>query len=57
MELSKATNQQLYEIAKDENARMKDRYAAARELQLRNTDKAVASFSKIDVQNDENRWY
>ncbi|USK46326.1 hypothetical protein [Cytobacillus oceanisediminis] len=57
MELSKATNQQLYEIAKDESARMKDRYAAARELQYRNTNKAVSSFSKIDVQNDENRWY
>lgn len=57
MELSKATNQQLYEIAKDESARMRDRYAAARELQLRNTKKTVASFREIDVQNDENRWY
>ncbi|MFE4522164.1 hypothetical protein ACFRCQ_08395 [Cytobacillus firmus] len=57
MDLSKATSQQLYEIAKDETARMKDRYAAARELQLRSADSAVASFSKIDVQNDENRWY
>lgn len=57
MDLSKATNQQLYDIAKDESNRMKDRYAAARELQLRNTKKAVDSFSKVDVQNDENRWY
>ncbi|MGY6209708.1 hypothetical protein ACXEO8_07000 [Cytobacillus firmus] len=57
MDLSKATNQQLYEIAKDESARMRDRYAAARELQLRNTKKTVASFREIDVQNDENRWY
>lgn len=57
MDLSKATNQQLYEIAKDESARMKDRYAAARELQLRNAKRSIDSFSKIDVQNDENRWY
>ncbi|MEF7566399.1 hypothetical protein V4V35_25760 [Bacillus infantis] len=35
MNLSQATNQQLYEIAKDEKARMKDRYAAAKELQER----------------------
>lgn len=35
MDLSQATNQQLYEIAKDETARMRDRYAAAKELQER----------------------
>ncbi|USK56556.1 hypothetical protein LIS82_08830 [Cytobacillus solani] len=35
MDFSKATNQQLYEIAKDETERMKNRYAAARELQKR----------------------
>lgn len=35
MNLSQATNQQLYDIAKDEKARMKDRYAAAKELQER----------------------
>ncbi|MGD6899320.1 hypothetical protein [Bacillus infantis] len=35
MNLSQATNQQLYELAKDEKARMKDRYAAAKELQER----------------------
>lgn len=57
MDLSKATNQQLYEIAKDENARMKDRYAAARELQLRNSNNASDSFEKVDVQNDDNRWF
>jgi uncharacterized caspase-like protein len=35
MNLSKSTNQQLYQIAFDKNARLKDRYAAARELQER----------------------
>ncbi|WP_286676655.1 hypothetical protein [Cytobacillus solani] len=35
MDLSQATNQQLYEIAKDETVRMRDRYAAAKELQER----------------------
>jgi hypothetical protein len=30
MNLSKANNQQLYELAKDETTRMKDRYAAAK---------------------------
>lgn len=35
MNIQKASNQQLYEITKDENARMKDRYLAARELQRR----------------------
>lgn len=35
MDLSKMTNQQLYDIAKNESNRMKDRYAAARELQKR----------------------
>lgn len=57
MDLSKATNQQLYEIAKDESARMKDRYAAARELQSRNTNKASDSFEQIDVQTDSGRWF
>lgn len=33
--ISKATNQQLYSVAKDETARLKERYAAARELQKR----------------------
>ncbi|UQX52307.1 hypothetical protein M5V91_14675 [Cytobacillus pseudoceanisediminis] len=42
MDLSKATNQQLYDIAKDEYARMKDRYAAARELQSRNEEAGVS---------------
>jgi hypothetical protein len=40
MNLSQATNQQLYEIAKDEKARMKDRYAAAKELQERKKNNA-----------------
>lgn len=35
MNLNKLTNQQLYKIAMDETARMKDRYAAAKELQER----------------------
>lgn len=35
MDLSKMTDQQLYEIAMNEKNRMKDRYAAARELQER----------------------
>lgn len=42
MDVSKATNQQLYQIAMDEKARMKERYAAVKELQerkKRNEDK------------------
>jgi hypothetical protein len=35
MKLKKFTNQQLYKIAMDEKERMKDRYAAAKELQER----------------------
>jgi hypothetical protein len=35
MNLSQATNQQLYEIARDENNKLIDRYAAVRELQKR----------------------
>jgi hypothetical protein len=35
MDLSKATKQQLYEIAKNEKYRLIERYAAARELQRR----------------------
>lgn len=35
MDLSKATDDQLYEIANNENNRMKDRYAAVKELQKR----------------------
>lgn len=41
MDLTMATNQQLYDIAKDESARMRDRYAAARELQERKMRKQV----------------
>lgn len=54
MDPSKATNQQLYEIAKDDGARMKDRYAAASELQRR---KKKESAQQTDIQNDENRWF
>lgn len=35
MDFSKATKRELFQIAMDEKARMKDRYAAARELQRR----------------------
>lgn len=35
MDFSKASKQQLYEIATDENARLKERYAAALELNER----------------------
>lgn len=35
MNISKATDQQLQAIAKDENARLIDRYEAAREIQRR----------------------
>jgi hypothetical protein len=35
MDLSNKTNKELYEIAKSEKYRMRDRYAAARELQKR----------------------
>jgi hypothetical protein len=39
MDLKKATNQQLYEIANNENYRLIERYAAARELQKRKVKK------------------
>jgi len=35
MDLSKKSNKELYEIAKNEKYRMIERYAAARELQKR----------------------
>lgn len=35
MNLYQATNHQLYQIAMDNNNRLKDRYAAAKELQER----------------------
>jgi hypothetical protein len=35
MDLTKACIQQLYEIATNENNRLKDRYAAVKELQRR----------------------
>lgn len=35
MNLFQATNNQLYQIAMDNNNRLKDRYAAAKELQER----------------------
>lgn len=34
-DFSQATHQQLFEMAKDETVRLRDRYAAARELQKR----------------------
>ncbi|MDF1511450.1 hypothetical protein Gp_4 [Bacillus phage vB_Bacillus_1020A] len=56
MDISKATNQQLYEIAKDDGARMKERYAATKELQRRKQEKANEAL-KVDIQNQENRWF
>jgi hypothetical protein len=41
MTLSKATKQQLYQIAINENKRLKVRYAAARELQKRRVKDAL----------------
>ncbi|MEH7503271.1 hypothetical protein V7152_14880 [Neobacillus drentensis] len=35
MDLSKATKQQIYEIATNESNRLKDRYVAVKELQKR----------------------
>lgn len=53
MDISKATNQQLYEIAKDDGARMKDRYEATKELQRRKKEQAL----QVDIENKENRWF
>jgi hypothetical protein len=39
MNLKKATNEQLYEIARNENYRLIERYAVARELQRRKVKK------------------
>jgi hypothetical protein len=41
VKLSHLTKDQLYEIAKDEKARLKDRYAAAKELQERKKKNAL----------------
>lgn len=41
MDFSNATNDQLYEIAKNENLRLIDRYSAARELQRRREKDAI----------------
>lgn len=38
MDFSKATNEQLYEIAKNDNYRLIERYEAAKELQRRKKD-------------------
>lgn len=56
MDISKATNQQLNEITQDKYARMKDRYAATRELQRRKQNKKEEAL-KVDITNEENRWY
>ncbi|MDM5208433.1 MULTISPECIES: hypothetical protein [Cytobacillus] len=52
MDFSKATNQQLYEIAKGEKNRMKDRYAAASELQRRKKEQ-----QDISLINNEKGWF
>lgn len=41
MDYSKATNQQLYEIAINESLRMIDRYEAVREFQKRKSNRGV----------------
>lgn len=41
MNLLQATNKQLYQLANDECLRMKDRYAATRELQERKKKNAL----------------
>jgi hypothetical protein len=41
MDLSKATKEQLYEIARNENYRLIERYAAAKELLRRSGKNAV----------------
>ncbi|MED1906139.1 hypothetical protein [Cytobacillus firmus] len=57
MDLSNATDQQLYEIAKDENARMKDRYAAACELQRRKKTLSKDSYRKVNVPSGGSGWF
>ncbi|MDV2683763.1 hypothetical protein RYX56_05500 [Alkalihalophilus lindianensis] len=44
MDYSKATNQQLYEIALDQGARMTERYTAAKELQERKLANAICRY-------------
>lgn len=56
-DFSKATKLELYAIAMDPAERMKDRYAAARELQERNKKGAVEYFKTVDVQGDSGRWF
>lgn len=48
MNLSKATKEQLYAIAMDETNRMRDRYAAAKELQDRRKENAFRRNRPID---------
>lgn len=48
MNLSKATKEQLYAIAMDETNRMRDRYAAAKELQDRRKKDALCRNRSID---------
>jgi hypothetical protein len=48
MDLSKATKQQLYEIATNDNNRMSDRYAAAREMQRRRKEDALCRNRSIN---------
>lgn len=42
-DISKATNQQLYTIARDSSERLRERYAAARELQTRRKERGEES--------------
>jgi hypothetical protein len=52
MDLLKATKEQLYEIARNENYRLKERYAAAKELQRRRTNKCALSESTRQLKLD-----
>jgi predicted ATPase with chaperone activity len=51
MDLSKATNQQLYQIAMDESSRLRDRYLAARELQRRRKQSDTVCWDRPEHEN------
>lgn len=57
MDLSKATDQQLYEIATNENERMRDRYAAVCELQRRKKALSKDSYRKVNVPSGGSGWF
>ncbi|WP_157452333.1 hypothetical protein [Bacillus sp. J33] len=57
MDLSKATDQQLYDIATNENERMRDRYAAACELQRRRKALSEDSYREVNVPSGGSGWF